>query len=261
MRACSTISGEYPAAQAAAEEALAIDLALGDRPHQGLERLELGRALLGQHENDAAAAELEASLAIGRELGQRETIARSLLHLADIALLEHDRLRAHGLLDEAIAGLEGSRLRPQLAQAYAVREQLARADHDDAAALRFSHKYAAEREELLGIRASRQLGALETRHARAESEQRVALLAKDNELQSALLAKQQTDRRASYVAMGGLGILVLLLAWRFVGVNRLNRALEDATTKSIGSASRFRMRTRNSKSRRSSSIRPRSPTR
>jgi diguanylate cyclase (GGDEF)-like protein len=218
--------GEYPAAQAAAEEALAIDLALGDRPHQGLERLELGRALLGQHENDAAAAELEASLAIGRELGQRETIARSLLHLADIALLEHDRLRAHGLLDEAIAGLEGSRLRPQLAQAYAAREQLARADHDDAAALRFSHKYATEREELLGIRASRQLAALETRHARAESEQRVALLAKDNELQSALLSKQQTDRRASYVAMAGLAALVLLLAWRFVGVNRLNRALE-----------------------------------
>ncbi|MET0229657.1 MAG: tetratricopeptide repeat protein, partial [Rhodanobacteraceae bacterium] len=166
--------GEYAGAQAAAEEALAIDLALGDRPHQGLERLELGRALLGQRENDAAAAELEASLAIGRELGQRETIARSLLHLADIAQLEHDRLRAHGLLDEAIAGLEGSRLRPQLAQAYAAREQLARADHDDAAALRFSHKYAAEREELLGIRASRQLAALETRHARAESEQRVA---------------------------------------------------------------------------------------
>ena len=218
--------GEYPAAQAAAEEALAIDLALGDRPHQGLERLELGRALLGQHENDAAAAELEASLAIGRELGQRETIARSLLHLADIALLEHDRLRAHGLLDEAIAGLEGSRLRPQLAQAYAAREQLARADHDDAAALRFSHKYAAEREELLGIRASRQLAALETRHARAESEQRVALLAKDNELQSALLSKQRLERRASYVTMGGLVALVLLLAWRFIGVNRLNRALE-----------------------------------
>jgi diguanylate cyclase (GGDEF)-like protein len=218
--------GEYPAAQAAAEEALAIDLALGDRPHQGLERLELGRALLGQHENEAATAELEASLAIGRELGQRETIARSLLHLADIALLEHDRLRAHGLLDEAIAGLEGSRLRPQLAQAYAAREQLARADHDDAAALRFSHKYAAEREELLGIRASRQLAALETRHARAESEQRVVLLAKDNELQSALLSKQRLERRASYVAMGGLAALVLLLAWRFVGVNRLNRALE-----------------------------------
>ena len=217
--------GEHAAAQAAAEEALAIDLALGDRPHQGLERLELGRALLGQHENDAASAELEASLKLGRELGQREIVARSLLHLADIALIEHDRLRAHGLLDEAIAGLEAARLRPQLALAYAPREQLARADHADTHPLPFPHKYAAEREELLGIRASRQLAALETRHARAESEQRLALLAKDNELQSVLLGKQRLERRGSLVAMAGLFVLLLLMVWRFVGVNRLNHAL------------------------------------
>ncbi|HEY6984456.1 MAG TPA: tetratricopeptide repeat protein, partial [Rhodanobacteraceae bacterium] len=124
--------GEYPEAQAAATEALSIDAALGDRPHQGLERLEIGRALLGQHRNDDAKFELEAALALGRELGQREIVARALLHLADIALIDHDRLRAHGLLDEAIAGLEAARLRPQLALAYASREQLARAEHDDA---------------------------------------------------------------------------------------------------------------------------------
>ena len=217
--------GEFAAAQNAAEEALAIDNALGDRPHQGLEHLELGRALLGQHRNEAAGAELEAALKIGREIGQRETVARSLLDLAAIALLEHDRLRAHGLLDEAIAGLEAARLRPQLALAYASREQLARAEHDDADALRFAHKYASEREELLGIRASRQLGALETRHARAEAEARVALLSKDNELKAALLAKQRLERRIGLVAMGSLVALLLLLLWRFVGVNRLNHAL------------------------------------
>jgi diguanylate cyclase (GGDEF)-like protein len=217
--------GEYPAAQAASEEALAIDRALGDRPHQGLERLELGRALLGQRQNEAASAELEAALALGRELGQREIVARSLLHLADVALIEHDRLRAHGLLDEAIAGLEAARLRPQLALAYASREMLARADHDDADALRFAHKYAAEREELLGIRASRQLAALEARHERAEAEQHLALLAKDNELQAALLGKQSLERRVDFIAMAGLGALLLLMAWRFIGVDRLNHAL------------------------------------
>ena len=217
--------GEFAAAEAAAREALAIDRALGDRPHQGLERLEIGRALLGQRRNDEATAELEAALALGRELGQREIVARSLLHLADVALVEHDRLRAHGLLDEAIAGLEAARLRPQLALAYAAREQLARADHDDAAALRFAHKYSAEREELLGIRASRQLAALETRHSRAEAEQRVALLAKDNELKAALLAKQRLERRVGLIAMAALGALLLLMAWRFVGVNRLNHKL------------------------------------
>jgi tetratricopeptide (TPR) repeat protein len=193
---------EPVAAERAAREALAIDVAIGDKPHQGLEHLEVGRALLGQHRADDAEAELDAALALGRELGQREIVARALLHLADVALAAHDRLRAHGLLDEAIAELESARLRPQLALAYSMREQLARADHDDAAALRFAHKYASEREELLGIRASRQLSALEARHARAESEQRVALLAKDNELQSALLEKERLQRRRGRAARG-----------------------------------------------------------
>ncbi|HEX5123080.1 MAG TPA: tetratricopeptide repeat protein, partial [Rhodanobacteraceae bacterium] len=152
--------GEFSAAQKASEEALAIDTALGDVPHQGLEHLELGRALLGQHQNDAAGAELEIALKIGREIGQRETVARSLLDLAAIALAEHDRLRAHGLLDEAIAGLEAARLRPQLALAYASREQLARAEHDDTDALRFAHKYASEREELLAEQCRLQLVVL-----------------------------------------------------------------------------------------------------
>jgi diguanylate cyclase (GGDEF)-like protein len=222
--------GEFPAAEVSAQEALAIDRALGDRPHQGLERLEIGRAMFGQRRNDEATTELEAALTLGRELGQREIVARSLLHLADIALIEHDRLRAHGLLDEAIAGLEAARLRPQLALAYASREQLARAEHDDADALRFAHKYAAEREELLGIRASRQLAELETRHARAEAEQRFALLSKDNELQAALLAKQRLERRGGLIAMAGLGALLVLMAWRFFGVNRLNHALSRRNT-------------------------------
>src|SRR5690606_38296700 len=37
--------GEFEQAHAAAADALAIDSALGDKPHQGLEQLEIGRAL------------------------------------------------------------------------------------------------------------------------------------------------------------------------------------------------------------------------
>jgi diguanylate cyclase (GGDEF)-like protein len=217
--------GEFAAAHDAAAEALAIDQALGDHPHAGLEHLELGRALVGQRQFDAASVELEAALALGRDLDQREIVASALLQLADLSLLRHDALHARGLLDEAIAGLEAAQLRPQLAHAYASREQLARVERNDADALRYAHKYAAEREELLGIRASRQLAALETRHARAEAEQRVALLAKDNDLQAALLEKQRLQRRVDLGALVALATLMLLLIWRFVGISRLNRAL------------------------------------
>ena len=54
--------GEFTAAEAAAEEALAIDEAIGDRPHQGLEHLELGRALFGQRLDDAASATVLAAI-------------------------------------------------------------------------------------------------------------------------------------------------------------------------------------------------------
>lgn len=218
--------GEFDGALRSAEEALAIDAALGDLPHQGLERLEIGRALLGLHRTDEAEQALERALTIGREIGQREIVARALLHLTEVAFARHDTLGARGRLDEAIAGLEMARLRPQLAQAYALREQLARAERDDADALRFAHKYAALREELIGTRASRLLAALETRHARAESEQRLALLGKDNELQAERLERQRLQRRLYVAAVVGLSILLLLLVWRYLAVRQLNHALE-----------------------------------
>lgn len=217
--------GEYAAAHAAAAEALAIDTALGDKPHQGLEHLEIGRALLGQGDMEAATRHLDEALRLGRELGQREIVARALLHLTEAAMARHDMLRARGLIDEAMAGLETARLRPQLAQAYALREQLARVQHDDAEALRYAHKHAAAREELIGIRASRQLAALEARHARAANEQRLVLLAKDNDLQAARLAQQELQRRFGLAAIAGLGLLLVALVWRHLGVRRLNREL------------------------------------
>jgi diguanylate cyclase (GGDEF)-like protein len=217
--------GEHAAALAAATEALAIDSALGDKPHQGLEQLEIGRALLGQGDVEAATLHLDEALRLGRELGQREIVARALLHLTEAAMAERDMLRARGLIDEAMAGLETARLRPQLAQAYALREQLARAQHDDAEALRYAHKHAGAREELIGIRASRQLAALEARHARAANEQRLVLLAKDNDLQAARLAQQELQRRFGLAVIAGLGLLLVALVWRHLGVRRLNREL------------------------------------
>ncbi|MCB1569558.1 MAG: tetratricopeptide repeat protein, partial [Xanthomonadales bacterium] len=62
--------GEHAAALSAASEALQIDLGLGNRANQGLERLETGRALFGLGQLDEAAQQLEAALAIGRELDQ-----------------------------------------------------------------------------------------------------------------------------------------------------------------------------------------------
>ncbi len=222
--------GEYASARDAAEEALAIDTARGDRPHQGFEHLEIGRALLGLGQEGDAISHLEQALQLGRELGQHEITAPALLHLARVALKRNDRLRAHALIDEAIAGLESAKLRPQLALAYALREKLALAEHDDVAALRFAHKYAATREELLGTRASRQLAALEARHARALAQERIALLKTESELKLARFEAQGVQWRLGVAAFAGLLVALLTLVWRYLVVRRLNNALDVRNT-------------------------------
>ena len=217
--------GDHAAALSAASEALDIDLALGNRANQGLERLEAGRALFGLGRNDDAADQLESALAIGRELEQHEIVSRSLLHLAEMNQARHDSLRARGMIDEAIAGLEKALLRPQLAQAYAIREKIALAEHDPVSALRYLRRYAEQRELLLGTRASRQLGDLQARHARAEADKDLALLHKDNELQNARLEKQEVQRQLGTVALISLGLALLLITWRVHGISQLNRTL------------------------------------
>ncbi|MEZ5462147.1 diguanylate cyclase [Dokdonella sp.] len=217
--------GDHEVALAAANEALVIHTALGNRANQGFEFLEAGRAYWGMGQPIEATESLEAALEIGRELNQREIVARSLLHLAEINQAQRNSLRARGMIDEAIAGLEAAMLRPQLVQAYSVREKIAIAEHDLETALRYLRRHAEQRELLLGTRASRQLSDLKARHARAEAEKDLALLQKDNELQTARLDKQEVQGQLGMVALTGLGVALLLAIWRFLGVKRLNRTL------------------------------------
>lgn len=218
-------TGEYESAQAAAAEALAIDFALEDPSHQAFDHLELGRALLGRGALAAARAELDAALAVGRVLDQREIIARALLYLAEVDLRQRDLVAARARLDEAIAGLEAARLMPQIAHGYDLRSRLALAEDDYPAALRFAHKYTTTREALLGARAARQVAVLEVRYQREQAEQRIALLAKDNELKAAQLETQRLEQHVGRISVAALVLLLLVVAWRFASTIRANRAL------------------------------------
>lgn len=220
--------GDHAEALAIAEESLFMNIAVGSRSHVGLQHLEVGRALLGLGRLALAEEHLDAALAIGRDIRQSEITARTLLHLAELAQERRDLLRARGYVDEAISHLERIQLRPQLAQAYAIRERIAIAQRDTEAALRYAHRHAEQRELLLGTRAGRQLAALKARHARTEAGQKLALLQKDNELQAANLHTRELRQHLSYGALASLLLLLALAAWRFAGMRRLNKALAEA---------------------------------
>lgn len=222
--------GDHSGALNAANEALAIETLIGNRSNLGLELLEIGRALSGLGRRGDAVIKFEEALQTGRDIGQREIVARALLHLSELAQSGHDLLRARGMIDEAIAELEVAQLRPQLAQAYAVRERIALSQRDPESALRYLRRYGEQRELLLGTRAGRQLGALQARYARAESEQALILLQKENELQSSKMHARDLERSLGIGAVISLMCALVLSYWRYAGVRRLNRTLSTKNT-------------------------------
>ncbi|MBS0487460.1 MAG: GGDEF domain-containing protein [Proteobacteria bacterium] len=218
-------SGEFAPALAAAEESLAVSGAIGDRPSVGFDLLNSGRALLGLGRLAEADTRLHDALAIGRELNQHEIIAHSQVSLAEVALARGDATQANKLLQAAFADPQTARYKPLMVEVNELREKIATAIGKPVQALQFAHAAAALREELLGTRASRRLAAQESQYARAAADQQLALASKENQLQATRLAQQHLQRNYVIVAACGLGATLLLLAWRFAGVRKLNNAL------------------------------------
>ena len=218
-------AGEFAPALAAAQESLAVSSAIGDRPSVGFDLLNSGRALLGMNRLEEADLQLRGALAIGRELNQHEILAHAQVSLAEVALARGEPAQADRMLLAAFADPQAARYKPLMAEVNEVREKIATAIGKPAQALGYAHAAAALREELLGTRASRRLAAQESQYARATADQQLALAGKENQLQATRLAQQHLQRNYVIVAACGLGAILLLLAWRFVGVRKLNNAL------------------------------------
>jgi diguanylate cyclase (GGDEF)-like protein len=223
----SNDTGEPNAALRMARQAQAIDESLGNRPYVGLESIEVGRALLTLGQTEEAGTALHEALKIGRELRHSEITGSALLYLGQLALRENRLALARAPLDEALHLLDDAKLKPQLAEALAVRQQLAEREDQAAAALELSKRHAALREELLGTKASRQLATLRARYERAEADQRIQLLNLDSEVQSLRLRQETVLRNVGFVAVVLLALLALVLARRYRLTRRLNQALSQ----------------------------------
>jgi len=220
-------NGEPNAALRMAQQALAIDERLGNRPYVGLDLVEISRAELTLGDSESAREHLHQALAIGRPLNHREIVGNALLQLGKLALQADEPRAARPPLDEAIALLDAAQLKPQLVEALGVRQQLAERDGATALALQLATRRAALREELLGARAGRQLAALRARYERAEADQRIRLLNLDNEMQGMRLRQQTLLRNLGLAVIAVLAVLAVVLAQRYRVSRRLNRALEQ----------------------------------
>lgn len=219
--------GEAAAALTMAQQARAIDASIGNRPYVGLENVEIGRALIRLGRDEEATAALNDALATGRELKHREITGGALLYLGRIALRAGNETLATQHLDEAIRILAEAGLKSALSEAFGAREEIALASGQLAAAIDFSHRRAALREELLGTRSGRQLAALKARYERADADQRIRLLSLNNELQQLRLDRQALLRNAGIGTVAGLSVLLVVLLLRYRATRRLNQQLQQ----------------------------------
>ncbi|MBS0556817.1 MAG: diguanylate cyclase [Proteobacteria bacterium] len=217
--------GRNQDAYTAAEEALLLARALGNKPAIAFDLFDSGRALTGLKRLDEARQRLLEALALGQELNQHEIIARSQLALAENAYAEGNIAQSRRLLDDISADATAMQFKPMLVAVYALADKLAVAQGNLAQALDDAHKRSALRDELLNTRSSRALALLESQYEKAEAEHKLAQMTRDNEQQAALLAQRQSQRSQAIALIAMLCTVIGLLAWRFWSVRGLNRQL------------------------------------
>jgi predicted ATPase/DNA-binding winged helix-turn-helix (wHTH) protein len=95
--------GDYPAARALFKEGLTIRRELGDRHGIVTSLISLGYSASDEGDYPAARVLLEESLAISRELGDWNNIGESLYHLGTVAYFQGDYPAAQAQLEEGLA--------------------------------------------------------------------------------------------------------------------------------------------------------------
>ncbi|MCE5232567.1 MAG: diguanylate cyclase [Mizugakiibacter sp.] len=217
--------GEAERALTMARQALALDTMLGNRPHVGLERVQIARALIGLGRVDEAQAEVREALALGDALRQHEILGSALLLQGT---LDHRAGRldaAAAELDRAIGLLDAARLMPPLIEACRLRSALAEARGDYRLALVFERRYDELRQDLLGVRSGQRLATLRARYESDAAAQRIRVLTLDNEVKALKLREQALVRNLSLLGALLLALLALALAGRYRATRRLHRDL------------------------------------
>ncbi|HEX7111004.1 MAG TPA: diguanylate cyclase, partial [Mizugakiibacter sp.] len=217
--------GDAERALAMARQALALDTVLGNRPHVGLERVQIARALIDLDRHDEAQTEVNEALQLGNALQQREILGGALLLQG---MLDHRAGRldaAAAVLDRAIGMLDAARLMPQLIEACRQRGALAEARGDYRLALVYERRYDELRQNLLGVRSGQRLATLRAQYESDAAAQRIRMLTLDNEVKALRLREQTLLRNLALVGTLLLGIAALVLANRYRSSRRLHRDL------------------------------------
>lgn len=218
--------GEHDAALAKARQALAVDEQRDPNYGAALERIEIGRALIGLDRLAEARHELDLAKASGERTGDVEVLGRALLHQGE---LEH-RLRnfdaAIAVLQRAVAVFTRSQLKGQLSDALLHLQLAYAARGGQAEALDTANRRMALNAELFNVQASRRTARLEYVHQQELAQRRIEALERENRIAALEL---EGGTWARWFGLALIALLVTIVAFtisRNRALARLNEVIE-----------------------------------
>jgi len=187
--------------------------------------LERGRALLGLGQVDEARAALQEAEVLGLGISQERTVADARFSLGRLALREGDRETALARFEQSLPVYVDANDIPQMLQAYRIMAPLLRDRGDTERALDLTEASLRLQEQISGRDMSRRVAMLEHRHQVAESERRIELLTRDNEIQALRLRSEALARWFTIAVLAGVALVSLVLAIRYRESRKLGRHL------------------------------------
>lgn len=225
MAKVANLRGAHGEALGIAQDALRLADRLDSPPGRAYALLEIGRAQVGLERFDEARRALERGVAIAEAIKQSATLADFRALLAEVA-------RRQGRIDDALrlwelalpAYTQGDD-QPQLLNVYRAMIPILRDRGELARALDLAQESLHVQEQLSGLDMNRRLAVLEWQHRSEEADREIELLRRDNEISELKLREERAGQWRIWLFTASLGVVALLLAWRYAESRRFARQL------------------------------------
>ncbi len=202
------------------------------RVYAGLER---GRALLGLGRLDEAAEVLLAGERIADRINQHGSLADYRKMLAEVAVRERRFDDAMRYWDAILPVYRSGDNQPQLLSTYLNMIPVLREMGQKENALTLAQESLAVQEQIASLEMNRRLAVVESEYRAQESQRKIELLERDNEIQTLRLSEEVTRRWRAVTVIGALAVIIALLAFRYRESRRMQRRLTEVNRDLIAS--------------------------
>ena len=229
------LSGAHSEALAIALQSEQLAERMDSDPGRVFAGLERGRALLGLGRLEEAREVLERGERIARKIRQHGTLADYRKLLAEIAVRQNRLADAMALWDDVLPVYRSGDNQPQLLATYLDMIPVLRELGQQQDALALAQESLRVQEQIASLEMNRRLAVVESEYRAQESQRKIELLERDNEIQALRLSEEETRRWRGVVVIGALAVIIALLALRYRESRRMQRRLTEVNRDLVAS--------------------------